>query len=427
MSYSAADHLIGSAREPRANPLDKAVLWTVVPAAALYNGFLAIINAHVLPLGFAHVALVELLLLTISLIYILYRGISEDMLALVILVGFFALVTAYVSVTNAMVFIDFLRNIMIVAIFCALGQFASGQTITRIFRFVCIAVLAVLLLEIFLTQMFEDLFYPALYFINTRGLEQISFNGSKLFQNAIKIPDRFSFGLADHRTASVFLEQVSLANFAGVLDLYLITRFRHIGKGDRVLMASTAILILLTNDSRTMSAFTLICIAGYFIFPKIPGFMRALIMPAVLLAGILVFAIRPDAVGDSLDGRIVLTMRGMSELDFVSLLALNAREVARFADSGYLYIINASTIFGLVAFWLFVSFYPAHRTDDQRRLGLALAIFLFLNLMIGGTAIFSVKIAAMIWLLVGFEKRENAEDRSETAETVGGLERIHRL
>lgn len=373
----------------------------VVPLAVMYNGALAIINAHVMPLGFAHVALVEITLLFVSLLYLLYRGLSQEALPIVTLVGFFAVVMLYTSAANGMAFVDFFRNVLIIAIFCQLGMMTDGRSLAFVFRICCIFILSVLLVEIFFTRIYEDLFYPALYFTNTRGLEQIAFGGSKIFQNAINIPGRFSFGLSDHRTSSLFLEQVSLANFSGVLCIYLVSRFDRIVTFDRVLIIATVAFILLSNDSRSMLAFSFICLAGYVLFPKVSNGVRPLIMPAIICAGAVVYLLRPDASGDTFDGRIVLTMKGFFSLDFIEMLALDVRNIASFADSGYIYVINASTVFGLVAFWLFVSFYPAGQTAPQKRCGFAVGIFIFLNMMIGGTAIFSIKVGALLWLLVG--------------------------
>jgi hypothetical protein len=373
----------------------------VVPLAVMYNGVLAIINAHVMPLGFAHVALVEITLLFVSLLYLLYRGLSQEALPIVALVGFFALIMLYTSVANGMAFVDFFRNVLIIGIFCQLGMMTDQRSLAFVFRICCVFILSVLLVEIFFTRIYEDIFYPALYFTNTRGLEQIAFGGAKIFQNAINIPGRFSFGLSDHRTSSLFLEQVSLANFSGVLCIYLVSRFSEIKRFDRVLMLATVAFILLTNDSRSMLAFSFICFVGYFLFPKASNGIRPFIMPVIICAGALVYLLRPDASGDTFDGRIVLTMKGFFSLDFVELLALDVGNIASFADSGYIYVINASTVFGLLAFWLFVSFYPAGKTAAQKRCAFALGIFIFLNMMIGGTAIFSIKVGALLWLLVG--------------------------
>lgn len=398
---------IGSFQDPLTRSVPEPVrehgrlVRVVVPLAVMYNGCLAIINAHVMPLGFSHVALVEITLLFVTLLYLLYRGLSEEALPIVALVGFFALVMVYTSVVNGTAFVDFFRNILIIGVFCQLGMMTNGRSLAFVFRVCCAFILSVLLVEIFFTRIYEDLFYPALYFTNTRGLEQVAFGGAKIFQNAINIPGRFSFGLSDHRTSSLFLEQVSLANFSGVLCIYLVSRFNQITRFDRVLILATVAFILLTNDSRSMLAFAFICLFGYFLFPKASNGIRPFIMPVVICAGALVYLMRPDASGDTFDGRIVLTMKGFFSLDFVELLALDVRNIASFADSGYIYVINASTAFGLLAFWLFVSFYPAGHTAAQKRCAYGLGIFISLNMMIGGTAIFSIKVASLLWLLVG--------------------------
>jgi len=315
---------IGAFQDPQTRSVPEPVqehgqlVRVVVPLAVMYNGLLAIINAHVMPLGFAHVALVEITLLFVSLLYLLYRGLSQEALPIVTLVGFFALVMVYTSAANGMLFVDFFRNVLIIAVFCQLGMLTDDRSLAFVFRICCACILSVLLVEIFFTRIYEDLFYPALYFTNTRGLEQIAFGGSKIFQNAINIPGRFSFGLSDHRTSSLFLEQVSLANFSGVLCIYLVSRFRQITRFDRVLVLATVAFILLTNDSRSMLAFSLICLFGYFLFPKVGNGVRPLIMPVIIVAGAVVYLMRADASGDTFNGRIVLTMKGFISLDIIA-------------------------------------------------------------------------------------------------------------
>jgi putative polymerase len=91
-------------------------------------------------------------------------------------------------------------------------------------------------------------------------------------------------------------------------------------------------------------------------------------------------------------------------MDLPATLGLELEKATTFVDSGYVYITYGATIFGLILFWLFVSFYPAGQTPNQRRLCHAVSLFMFLNLMIGSTAIFSMKTAGLVWLLVGFLK-----------------------
>ena len=99
---------------------------------------------------------------------------AADVLPIVALVGFFALVMVYTSVVNGTAFVDFFRNILIIGVFCQLGVMTNGRSLAFVFRVCCAVILSVLLVEIFFTRIYEDLFYPALYFTNTRGLEQVA-------------------------------------------------------------------------------------------------------------------------------------------------------------------------------------------------------------------------------------------------------------
>ncbi|WP_210205864.1 hypothetical protein [Hoeflea marina] len=402
-------HRAGMSGRTDRNPVIMALLLPSV----LYNCVLAVINNMVMPLGFAHIALAEMLILVLCMIYLLTKGIFRQHLPVLAFLGFNVMVAGYMMVVNAALFIEYLRSIMIISIFTMIGTWANRATVVAIFRIACIAVLAVLLVEIFRTTIYENVFNPASYFENTRGLRQISFDGSKLFQNAQKIPGRFSFGLADHRTSSIFLEQVSLANFSGVLIIYLMAMYTRIARSDRILLMVTIAAIITTNDSRTMLIFSGVCFLGYFIFPSLSTKLTALIMPGILAAGLLVYLVFPSASGDTINGRIVLTINKLAEIDFNALMGLNVAVIGELADSGYAYVVNAGTAFGLLALWLFVSFLPAGRTAAQRRAAYSLSIFFFMNMMIGGNAVFSIKIAALLWLLVGYMKVSELDDVRE--------------
>lgn len=395
----------------------------VVLSSVLYNCILAAINANVMPLGFAHVALTEILILATALLYLLRKGLYEEDAAVLAFAAFTLMMAVYVSVLNRIVFVDYFRNILIIFCFALAGSWASRDTVRIAFKLSCWAVLAGLVMEIFLLDLYGTLFHPMRYFENTRGLEQISFDGSKLFQNVLRIPGRFSFGIIEHRAASIFLEQVSLANFSGVLLIFVTTFWRHLKAGERLLFLFTILLILMTNDSRTMLIFSMICLAGYFVFPRIPTPWSLVYMPLILALGFLVYMLRPDASGDTLDGRVVLTVRHILEMDHLALMGLAAAKATQFADSGYVYVVYGGTIFGLIVLWLFVCLFPAGRTAEQRRLAHLLSVFLFMNMMIGGNAVFSIKVAALLWFLAGYMKfSENGRTvHAPAAVEAGGL------
>ncbi|MCV0426937.1 MAG: hypothetical protein K5905_15860 [Roseibium sp.] len=376
----------------------------VVLAATVYNAVLAVLNAHVSGLGFTAVAATEMLILLAALVLILNNGLFEKDIVPFSLLIVTLVFAVYVSVISRGAVIDYLRNILIIFCFVTLGTLITLRGIRFIFLTACGLVFVCLLLEIYSVDMYGDLFFPGLYFENTRGLERKEYFDTKLFHNALGFEGRFTFGLIGHRSSSLFLEQVSLANFAGVMMIALLTLWKRFSSFQRVFCIVTISLILLTNDSRTMLIFGAICFLGYFAFPYFPKVINLLYLPVILFAGFLVYIIKPDASGDNIPGRVVLTMNHLLDLDLTDILGFAARSAGAFADSGYVYVIVIGTVFSLVLLWLFVSLYPACDTPEQRRFSHAFSIFMFMNMMIGGTAVFSIKIAGLLWLLTGFMK-----------------------
>ncbi|PZM12344.1 hypothetical protein [Rhizobium tubonense] len=382
--------------------------------SVLYNCILAYINHNIMHLSVSHVVLCEAIIMVSSVAYILKKGIYEEDLPIFLYLLFTLVMTLYVTVLNRITFIDQFRNVLVLFCFAGIGAWASARTVRLAFFIACFLVLLFLICEIVDITLYVNLFHPGEYFENTRGIKQASFNNTGLFANALGFQGRFSFGLIDHRSSSIFLEQVSLANFCGVVVIYLLSFWPRLSLSEKTLCIATIVLILLTNNTRTMLIFSVISIGGYFIFPKIPKLFDLLLMPLLILIGFFVHFMKPNEVGDNFTGRIGLTITKMLDLDVDAVLGLSITRISEFADSGYVYLIYGTTIFGLIVFWLFICLYPAGATAAQRRCCHSLSLFIFLNMMIGGTAIFSMKIAGLLWLLVGFMRFSENPRSSET-------------
>jgi len=389
----------GKAKEP----IDYGIV-AIGVLSVTYNAILAFINHNITPLTTTPVVMSEMLLLGASFFLILKKGIYEEDLAPLGYLLLTVVLTIYVMVINASAYIDHLRNVLIIFAFVVLGRWTNAATLKLVFRICCLAVLSVLICEIVSVQAYVALFHPAEYFQNTRGVPPATYSNLGLFRGALGFEGRFSFGLIDHRSSSIFLEQVSLANFCGVLVIYLVSFSNRLRLSDRIMLTATAMLILATNDTRTMLIFSIISVAGYYIYPWLPKILDFLMMPLIILSGFLIHILEPDKTGDNFVGRINVTVNHIMDMDAQAALGLSLDQATTFVDSGYVYIAYGATIFGLILFWLFVAFYPAGETPNQRRLSHALSLFMFLNLMIGSTAIFSMKTAGILWLLVGHLK-----------------------
>jgi hypothetical protein len=260
-------------------------------------------------------------------------------------------------------------------------------------------------------------FEPGRYFEETRGISRFELDEIGLFANALGFDDRFAIlSLIAHRTSSLFLEQVSLANFATVLTVFLVAMWPRLRLPARIFYPLLIAGILVTNNSRTALAIALAAPLVYLIAPKLPRMANLCLMPLILVGALIVSLTAPPSTNDDLVGRLSLTVRTLYELDLPALLGAKALEASDFLDSGYTFVIYASSAIGLIVLWLFYSLVPAGRSAALQRAGLMTALYLFINLTVSGTSIFSIKTAALLWFLIGFLRWEEEEASANLAQ-----------
>lgn len=378
--------------------------WLIVLALLplLYNPILAIVNAHVFHLNFAIAAVSEISILLLIALYIFRNGIEKrHATAIALLVVAFA-ACGLTYLASGMLYVDFIRNMLIVAFLSLLGAELKKQEIILIFKITLSIVLSVLILEIVSLQLYVNLFEPALYFLNTRGNELSEFNELGVFGNALGFEGRFGYGLfSGPRTSSIFLEQVTLANMTIVMAIVLSTFYEEFSRHWRFLAIFFIVLSLLSSESRLAMAVVIIVWLGFFIFPKIHKIWLLFLIPIILTLGSTHAILNPLYNGDNFSGRISLGFGYFVNLELQDLFGMGVIKVNHLWDAGYAYLICSGTLFGAVAFWVYL--YSLYRVSDtsSNRFFSGLIIFLALALTIGGTAIFSIKVAFLYWLVAG--------------------------
>lgn len=377
--------------------------WLVI-LAIVYNAFLAVINAHVMTLGSAHVAASEALILGMVLAFLLFnlKKIPDILPHVLFLLGMCSL-SLWVMLTNDTTYVKILRDIFIIVAFMLLGTFLSSQQIIRIFKILMMAVLAVAVVEIFATDLYVLLFEPEQYFYTTRGIEPFAYSDSGLFRNSLGYSSRFSFNfLSEHRISSLFLEQVSLANFAMITLIFMVGFSKVLQKREVLFFLLGSIFLILVNDTRTGALFALAMIPCFYLAPLFPKWIAVTFIPGFLLVSTLLFYDPTQtSLTDSFSGRIGFTLYLLSEADLLTLLKGNLAGINDVADSGYSYIIYATTLFGLIIYWLYVSLIVRADAAGSKRCVFALNVFITINLMIGA-AIFTIKVAAPMWVMMGY-------------------------
>lgn len=380
----------------------------IVLAGISYNAVLAFMNAHGSSISLSLVITTEVLILVAAALIVLGAGMQPTDGPPALLFSCFLIVALLITVFGGTWFIGMARNVAIIALFAMLGARIGSTGLKKCFFLAGLLVGAVLLLEIISVDQYAATFQPGPYFQQTRGIGTADYDDSGLFAPALGFEGRFSiFTITGHRTASLFLEQVSLGNFAAVMAIFLVSKWAQIARWQRVFSIALITIILLTTNSRAGLAVALAAPIVYFIAPRLHRHTTLLIMPVVMLAALIISHTVPSS-GDDLPGRLAVTIENLSTLDLHSLAGLEALTADRFADSGYTYVIYASSIFGLLGLWVFISTIVAGPDKERLRCSLLTGLYIFGNLSVSGTSIFSIKTAALLWLLVGHMRRDDA-------------------
>ena len=396
--------------------------WAIVAlvvTAVIYNGVLAFVNAHGVTVQRSEVILSEILLLMGGGVVILATGPRPGDGVPAAFLAFFLLDALVVSMLGSDLFVDMARNAAIIAVFMMLGARVEMKHVNRCFLIAALIVAAVLLLEMVSVQAYARLFEPGDYFAQTRGIAKENFDELGLFANALGFDSRFAIvTIMDHRACSIFLEQVSLANFAIVLTILLACNWRQLSVATAGFFGGLILLIVLTTNSRLALGLILLTPVAALLASRLNRNLTLLVMPLTLIIAKIVEMSATGPLSDNLPGRLSKTIWALTNLDMDALSGLSTSSAAGFADSGYAYVIYASTIFGMLALWLFVSLVAAENRPRLLRCSLLLNLYVFCSLTVSGNSIFSMKTAALLWLMVGNLRKPDAEGELESSAPV---------
>jgi hypothetical protein len=193
-----------------------------------------------------------------------------------------------------------------------------------------------------------------------------------------------------------------LANFCTVLGVYFMVFQAQLTNRIKIFYTCLILLICLSNETRVGSALAIILFVIGLCRAYIPAYSNLLVPLAVMLIGFFVTGLFGEIRGDNLLGRINLGFGHFRDLDILDYLGLGVLKINQLWDSGFAYVFASFTVFGGSVFIYFTLFIFKQISIESRLCALGLSIYIFINLMIGGNAIYSIKTATLIWLLVGF-------------------------
>ena len=390
--------------------------------AVCYNAILAFVNAHVLSIGKVHVASTEILIVSFAIVWSLRKNINSTKTWLSYLIYVFVIfiyMYGFSYLSGNQTSVKPLRDMLIICSFGMLGTTISGQYeyARKIFSALSICVIFFLLLENYALDLFVEIFEITKYYLNTRTVSLEFQNRAEqangLFFTAGSFDGRFTLGFrTDQRLSSIFLEPTTHANFGILTVIFLMTFWDNLTKPQRLLFATTTLLIVLGTDSRQLIAMICILVSIKLVgIYRVPRLTLLAYMPVALLV-MTIFFYDPYAVKtDNISGRLTHSANTLLSTPFTALLG--GHQGVTVIDSGYTYFLYAHSLLGMIIFWLLLSFVPAYSTKDQRYFAHAIMMFFTINLAVSGSTIFSIKTAALLWFLVGILRRP-FDDQKQT-------------
>ena len=372
--------------------------------AVLFNAGLAIINAHVTPISANAVIGMEVSIVLAAHAIILwhYRSQMLPWYGMIVVIVLFSLERALVV---GQFDPKFARDVLLIPTFVLLGMTTPPRRLTTLIVALHIIVVGGVLFEACFTQAYSDLFDVRQYYVATRPFEDTDFwnRSSDLFVSATRPGERF-FSFVDlHRTSSVFLEPVSLGNYVIIINAFLCANYRHLTLKVLTFLLLGNLIALVGCDGRLATVSSMIVVLVTLVATWLPPKSALLYLPAVLVGALIIFAIHHgtiDGAYDDFSGRVAYGVDLLTRFDIFEWFGNSNRLVGPAADSGIAYTITTQSIFGLVAFWVFLVLNAAERTPEQIKYLHALCVFIVLTLLVS-YSLFSIKTAALLWFIHG--------------------------
>jgi hypothetical protein len=380
------------------------IMFTLVILGITYNAILALINNFLFEISNGLVILTEISVLGVSLAVVFTQSKLLDKDKYVVFLFFSVLFSSMIIfLSTQIVFIDAIRNILIICVFFLIGSRFCEEHLHKLFLCLSLVIAFFLIIEIVMLGVYVGLFEPALYYQNTRGVEIKEWNQTGVFGNAEGFEGRFSFGIfSGPRTSSIFLEQVGLANFCTILGVYFMVFQIKLTNKIRIFYICLILLICLSNETRVGSFLALILFVIAQFRAHIPAYSNLVVPLTVMLIGFFITGFFGEVTGDNFLGRINMGFGRFIDLAILDYLGLGVLKLNHLWDSGFGYLFASYTVFGGSVFIYFTLFILKQTSIESRLCALGLSIYIFANLMIGGNAIYSIKTAALLWLMVGF-------------------------
>lgn len=388
------------AANPAVDVRERNWVLAILVAAVTYQALLCLLNTQIVSASRAMVGLAEAIIL-LACLPLLARRLLPGVLMLALLAGALLCLSALVSGTvNIKAFRDLIIPLCFFWLGCNVGRPEIGDQALKII----IGIVLILgLTEYFFLDLYTNYFDIFGYYVNVGSLQPITeyARDSRLQMNGIR-PDGIGRTLlpnllGSHRVSSVFLEPVSLGNFAAMTAAWGLSRGRDKLREGLFFVVAAVVLMVLSDSRFALMAVSIMVMMRLILAGT--SVNLAILAPFAAIALLLFLGLTVSgSLADNFLGR--LTLSGWSLLEFDAATLLGAAMHDNYADEGYAYVFAS---FGLpLCLLLWFTLWLLPMPDDRGlRFRAFMAVYIALILCVSGTSLFAFKTAAIMWFLLG--------------------------
>lgn len=388
---------------------DQRLITFIVVASVGYQLVLCLLNTQLLPMSRALVGLAEAIILLACVPFLMRRLLP----GVLILACLSAAMLCLLGIANEQLNIKAFRDIAIPLCYFWLGcNIGRLDLADRALKVAIGLVLAMGMFELLLLDTYTRWFDIFSYYVNIGSLDPaVGFvREDRLQANGMR-PEGIGRTLlpgllGPHRVSSVFLEPVSLGNFASLCAAWGLAR-SHWREGIFFVLAAVVMMVL--SDSR----FALMTVTGFVVLRLlVRGTLLNLCVLAPIAAIVLLLIIghyTPNETGrilnDDLQGRLAYSGWALLQFDALKLLGIGHTRV--YYDEGYAHTLATFGLPMTLVFWGSFWLLPMKSATSQRFRAMV-SLYIALILCISGFSFFALKSAGLLWFLVGCSLQQPA-------------------
>ncbi len=381
------------------NTFDDRVIIGIVIATVTYQAVLCLLNTYGFTASRALLGLSEAIILTACLPFIARRLLPGVITIIAISGAMFCLQTLVSGQLNIKTFRDLAIPLCYLWVGCNIGRIdlASRALIAAIW-----IVLFMGMFELVFVDEYTNFFNIFNYYVNTGSLEPTpSFTNSKLQLNGTR-PEGIGRTLlpallGSHRVSSVFLEPVSLGNFATICAAWGLSLHKNELRKTLFFVVMAVFMIVISDSRFALTSVSLMIILRVVLRDK--ALYLPILAPFAALAVLIALGEEGGKfVEDNFLGRLKLSGNALHEFDVSMVFAMKASNP--YADMGYAHLISS---FGApVTLLLWFSIWLMPMPDEQgQRFRAFVAIYMVLILCVSGYSLYALKTSGVLWFLMG--------------------------